>query len=107
MELSIRRVPPEEGAMEPSEGAGTVTIWIGDLKAGGEVAAQPLWERYFDRLVREARKVLRHRRAAKDEEDAALSAFNSFYEGIKRGRFPRLSDRDDLWRLLVVITRRK
>jgi DNA-directed RNA polymerase specialized sigma24 family protein len=42
-----------------------------------------------------------------DEEDAALSAFESFCGGAARGRFPRLSDRDDLWRLLVTITSRK
>jgi DNA-directed RNA polymerase specialized sigma24 family protein len=42
-----------------------------------------------------------------DEEDAALNAFDSFVRGAARGRYPRLDDRDDLWRLLVVITERK
>jgi DNA-directed RNA polymerase specialized sigma24 family protein len=37
----------------------------------------------------------------------ALSAFDSFCQGVARGRYPRLDDRDDLWRLLVVITERK
>ncbi len=35
------------------------------------------------------------------------AAFNSFCTGAARGKFPQLSDRDDLWRLLVVITARK
>jgi DNA-directed RNA polymerase specialized sigma24 family protein len=89
-------------------GEGSITIWIGDLKAGGDAAAQHLWERYFERLVRLAREQLRGRpgRVA-DEEDAALSAFDSFYRGAKHGRFPQLADRDDLWRILVVITQRK
>jgi DNA-directed RNA polymerase specialized sigma24 family protein len=94
----------------PSEADGSVTQWIGDLKAGGEAAAQPLWERYFDRLVHLARNKLRttHRRAAvEDEEDAALSAFDSFCRGVTDGHFPQLTDRDDLWRLLVVLTVRK
>src|SRR5437763_4091733 len=89
---------------------GSVSRWLDDLKAGDEAAVQPLWERYFARLVRLARAKLRsarHASAAGDEEDAALSAFNSFCEGVARGRFPRLADRDDLWRLLVVITARK
>lgn len=89
---------------------GSVTRWIGDLKAGDFAAAQPLWERYFERLVRLARGKLRATRKGspvEDEEDAALSAFNSFCDGAARGRFPLLSDRDDLWRLLVVITARK
>jgi DNA-directed RNA polymerase specialized sigma24 family protein len=80
------------------------------LRAGDLAAAQPLWERYFSRLVVVARgrlKRLRRTTAGEDEEDAALSAFNSFCEGAARGRFPQLSDRDDLWRLLVVITARK
>ena len=87
---------------------GSVTHWIGLLKAGDRGAARPLWERYFRRLVVRARAALRAvpRRAA-DEEDAALSAFNSFCQGAEDGRFPRLDDRDDLWRLLLTITARK
>jgi DNA-directed RNA polymerase specialized sigma24 family protein len=89
---------------------GSVTRWIGDLKAGGNSAAQHLWERYFHRLVHLARARLRAARRAgaiADEEDAALSAFDSFCRGAAQGRFPDLADRDGLWRLLVVITLRK
>jgi DNA-directed RNA polymerase specialized sigma24 family protein len=95
--------------MQP-DAEGSVTRWIGDLKAGGEAGAQHLWERYFDRLVGMARNRLRgagRRLAVADEEDAALSAFDSFCRGAAAGRFPRLTDRDDLWRLLVVLTVRK
>jgi ECF sigma factor len=42
--------------------------------------------------------------AVNDEEDLALSAFQSLYQGVREGRFPRLADRDDLWRLLVHLT---
>jgi DNA-directed RNA polymerase specialized sigma24 family protein len=89
---------------------GSVTLWLGDLKAGDLAAAQPLWERYFAQLVRLARARLRaapRAGADADEEDAALSAFNSFCDGAARGRFPSLADRDELWRLLVVLTARK
>jgi len=87
---------------------GSITHWIGQLKAGDPHAAQVLWEQYFKRLVGLARKKLEGtpRRAA-DEEDVALSAFDSFCRGAERGRFPKLQDRDDLWPLLVVITVRK
>jgi DNA-directed RNA polymerase specialized sigma24 family protein len=94
----------------PTEDQGSVTLWLGALKAGDLAAAQPLWERYFVQLVRLARARLRARPwagADADEEDAALSAFDSFCEGAARGRFPRLADRDELWRLLVVLTARK
>src|SRR5262245_43324907 len=66
-----------EGLAMPS--AGSVTHWLGLLRAGDHAAAQPLWERYFSRLVGLARAKLQGlpRRAA-DEEDVALSAFDSF-----------------------------
>src|SRR5262245_61016971 len=87
---------------------GSVTVWIGALKAGDPAAAQRLWERYFRKLVRLARARFRDApgRGA-DEEDVALSAFDSFCSGAADGRFPQLSDRDNLWPLLVVITARK
>jgi DNA-directed RNA polymerase specialized sigma24 family protein len=90
----------------PSEGS--VTNWIGQLQAGDSAAAQPLWERYFQRLVLLARKKLQGapRRAA-DEEDVALSAFDSFCRAAEDRRFPTLADRDSLWRLLVILTARK
>src|SRR3954466_6105923 len=93
-------MPPEDG--------GSVTRWLGDLKAGDQAAAQKLWERYFASLVRLAQAKLRcSRRVAEDEEDAALSAFGSFCASAAKGRFPRLDDRDDLWHILVTLTRRK
>jgi DNA-directed RNA polymerase specialized sigma24 family protein len=92
----------------PMSAEGSVTHWLGRLQAGDHAAAQPLWERYFHRLVRLARKKLRDapRRVA-DEEDVALSAFDSFCRGAEQGRFPQLCDRDDLWRLLCALTARK
>ena len=88
--------------------AGSVTHWIGRLKEGDPAAVQKLWEGFFHRLVRLARSRLQSapRRAA-DEEDVALSAFDSFCRGALEGRFPRLSDRDELWQLLVLLTARK
>jgi DNA-directed RNA polymerase specialized sigma24 family protein len=89
---------------------GSITGWLGELRDGDQAAAQPLWEHYFSKLVTVARTKLRRMRkttADQDEEDAALSAFNSFCAGAARGKFPQLADRDDIWRLLVVITARK
>jgi DNA-directed RNA polymerase specialized sigma24 family protein len=87
---------------------GSVTIWIERLKAGESMAAEPLFEAYFHRLVGLARQQLRGLRGAPaDEEDVALSAFDSFYRAAEAGRFPRLDDREDLWQLLLVITARK
>jgi RNA polymerase sigma factor (sigma-70 family) len=87
---------------------GSVTHWLGALRNGEAAARQQLWEAYYPRLVGLARKCLGQTpRGAADEEDVALSALNSFFEGVAQGRFPQINDRDDLWRLLVHITARK
>jgi RNA polymerase sigma factor (sigma-70 family) len=87
---------------------GPVTALIAQLEAGDHEAARPLWERYAPRLLALARKRLQgtSRRVA-DEEDVALSAFDSLCRAAEQGRFPRLGGRDDLWALLVLITVRK
>jgi DNA-directed RNA polymerase specialized sigma24 family protein len=76
----------------------SVTGWIASLKA----------ERYLERLAGLARKKLGggSRRVA-DEEDVAHEALNSFFGGVKKGRFPKLNDRNDLWQILVMLTERK
>lgn len=86
---------------------GSITRWIGQLQAGDLAAAQPIWERYFQLLVDLARRKLSAKPRVQDEEDVALSAFDSFCRGLTRGRFPELQDRDNLWKLLVVLTARK
>jgi DNA-directed RNA polymerase specialized sigma24 family protein len=88
--------------------SGSVTRLVGGVQAADKDAVQQLWERYFQKLARLAKQKLRgvQRRAA-DEEDVALSALDSFFAGARRERFPKLRDRHDLWRLLVVITKRK
>jgi DNA-directed RNA polymerase specialized sigma24 family protein len=87
---------------------GSITCWLAPLRAGDPAAAQKLWEHCFRRLMGLARSKLRGApcRAA-DEEDVALSAFDSFCRSAEEGRFPQLADRDSLWRLLVTITNRK
>jgi DNA-directed RNA polymerase specialized sigma24 family protein len=87
---------------------GSVSRWLGPIQDGDSAAARQLWERYFLNLVQRARKLLRQtQRSAADEEDVALSAFDSFCRNAEAGRFPQLQDRDDLWRVLAVITARK
>jgi RNA polymerase sigma factor (sigma-70 family) len=73
-----------------------------DLARGGE--AGPDARQQAEELQQEVRALPR---AAADEEDVALSAFDSFCRNAERGRFPRLDDRDDLWALLVTIVTRK
>jgi DNA-directed RNA polymerase specialized sigma24 family protein len=89
--------------------SGSVTAWIDQLRAGDRAAAQALFQGCFQRLVVLARQKLRRRlrSAMAGPEDVAQSAFDSFCRGAEQGRFPQLADRDDLWRLPLVITERK
>jgi RNA polymerase sigma factor (sigma-70 family) len=85
-----------------------VTDWIRQIKAGDEEAAQRLWDRYADDIVEVARNSLRDSsRRVHDEEDVAIVAFRSLLAGISAGRFKGLDRREQLWRLLMVITTRK
>src|SRR5262249_34925585 len=85
-----------------------VTIWLKQLQNGEHAAVRALWEKYFHRLVGLARVRPRGapRRGA-DEEDVALSAFNSFCVNVEAGKFPDLTDHESLWRLLAAFTLRK
>ena len=85
-----------------------VSHWIDLIKLGDSVAANRIWQHYFDRLVRSVRRRLYgQNRAVSDEEDIVLSVFDSFYHAVEQGRFPDLSDRDDLWKLLLRMSARK
>ena len=86
-------------------GDAAVTEWLRRLEVGHDLAAQRLWDVFFERLVRLAQERMRtNDRRVADAEDIALSAFASFCRGVENQRFPELSDRQGLWRLLVSIT---
>jgi DNA-directed RNA polymerase specialized sigma24 family protein len=87
---------------------GSVTRWLIQMQQGTPEAVNALWDRYFQRLAGVVRGQLgTARRAAADESDVALSAFHSFFRGVQEGRFADLRGRDQLWRVLVVIAKRK
>lgn len=74
-----------------------VTQWLTRLAKGDEWAARRIWERYYEQLVRLARRKLgRSPRRAADEEDVVLSAFEGFCRNAAAGRFSQLGDRYDL-----------
>jgi DNA-directed RNA polymerase specialized sigma24 family protein len=87
---------------------GSVTFLLARLRSGDREATGPLWERFFPRLYGLARKTLagQPQRVA-DADDAAVSAFASFWRRAERGDFPDVLDRDSLWNILGTITVRK
>jgi len=85
-----------------------VTQWIMHLAEGDQSAAEKIWNEYFTKLVRLARRKLDGMPFRDvDEEDVALSAMNSFCMGMMNQKFNALQNRTDLWKLLVTITARK
>jgi DNA-directed RNA polymerase specialized sigma24 family protein len=88
------------------ESESCVGLWIDQLKAGNQEAARRIWDRHFADMVRLAQKKL-HGRLGQLAEDVAVSAMESFFEGVQNNEFPKLVDRGDLWGLLSVITERK
>ncbi|MGI9519351.1 MAG: ECF-type sigma factor [Pirellulaceae bacterium] len=96
---------PEIQQVSPS-GDGEITRWLDDLQNNDE-AAEALWRHFFPKLVDVAEQRMQHLPSrARDEEDVALSAMQSFFAAAEAGRFD-FKSRDDLWRLLVTITIRK
>jgi RNA polymerase sigma factor (sigma-70 family) len=90
---------------------GSVTCLIDRIRSGergeAEVAAAAIWKRYFPELLRVATGQLSPRiRRRVDGEDVLQDALNTFFLRHARGEFD-LADRDDLWALLVQITRNK
>lgn len=92
-----------------AEDPGSITRWLGDLKAGRPEAVDAIWRRYYHRVLGLARRRLRRAspQAVAEVEDIALSAFNGLAAGATRGQFPQLEDRADLWHVLATITVRK
>lgn len=88
--------------------AQSVSHWIAQLKEGHQDAVQCLWERYAGKLVEHARRRLKNapKRAA-DEDDIVVGVFHSLCRGAAAGRFENVKNRDDLWWLLLAITKQK
>lgn len=78
------------------------------VRQGDPQATTELWETYFQRLVRvAAQRLPASLRRVSDEEDVALSAFQSFVAGVQADRFPDLAGPENLWGLLITLTTRK
>ncbi len=85
-----------------------VSNWVLHLANGDQDASQKIWDEYFGKLVRLARRKLDGMPLRDvDEEDVALSAMHSFYQGVTQRKFDNLKNKEDLWKLLVTITARK
>lgn len=85
-----------------------ITEWLRGLRYGEAEAAQKLWQHYAQSLEVLARSRLGNfSRTVVDEEDIAQSVFSSICRGAAAGRFDNVNNRDELWWLLLAITKHK
>ena len=92
---------------EDADSIGSVTGLIGRVKKQDSVAAHELWRRYFTQLHHVAKKNFGDSHSPEaDEEDAASMAFHAMLDGFKSGRFAKINNRDEFWRMVVTITKR-
>ncbi|MCA9111829.1 MAG: hypothetical protein KDA52_17890 [Planctomycetaceae bacterium] len=90
------------------ESRASVSEWLRQLEEDDSQAAQKLWDRYYSRLVALADP--RSRDLAKggaDPEDVAVSVMESLWRGARAGRLQDVKTRDELWWLLLALTKRK
>ncbi len=91
-----------------NDATGSVTMLFRDVCAGSPEALQPLWDKYFPRLMQLARRTLgdgRQRVAGAD--DAVQSAFFAFWQQADAGKLDDDLRRGNLWAVLSVMTVRK
>jgi RNA polymerase sigma factor (sigma-70 family) len=93
--------------------AGSGTRWVWAVRAGAEAsgtAMRNLWNRYSRKLEKAAGVVLENRpvgRAVADEEDVAQDGFLEIWSRLSDGAYPTITNRLELWKLLVTITKNK
>jgi len=102
--------------LEPSENPsrstggepGSLSVLFARLDDADPALLAEIWRRFFPRMTALARTTMsRFARAEADDVDVAQSAFISFWRAWKRGAWFEFDDRDDLWKLLSLMTARK
>jgi RNA polymerase sigma factor (sigma-70 family) len=89
-------------------GQGSITGLFSQLKGCDPAALGEVWKRFFPRMTGLARKTLDGMpRCGVDADDVAQGAFISFWRALDGGAEFEFGDRNDLWKLLGVITVRK
>jgi RNA polymerase sigma factor (sigma-70 family) len=86
------------------ESLGSISLFFQQLQQGDREAVRPVWTRFFPRMMGLARRVLSGRRLPAGAEDAVQEAFVQFFQRVERGDYQRGLHRDDLWKLLSMMT---
>jgi DNA-directed RNA polymerase specialized sigma24 family protein len=84
--------------------------WLSDIAKGDNEAFRKLWDGYFLKMVSLSQNRFWRQgipEGAFDGEDAAMAAMREFYEEMVDGKFPNISNREELQKELFTINKRK
>ena len=86
----------------------SVSTWLERLPDGDSYAQSRIWERYAEQVTRLARRFLHGvQRRDSDEEDIAVQVLTNLYRRMAQGDFENVTNRQQLWALLLGMTRNK
>ncbi len=88
----------------------SVSEWISQFRTNGnEIAALKLWDRINPKVRELSRRLIERTDVPVpcDEDDVAVSVFAAFCDRLRSQQLPNLTDREALWRLLILMTARK
>ena len=84
------------------------TTWLSKLHVGDAAAVQTLWDRYSSQLIKLADARIRSMAIPVVEgEDVAVSVFKSLWLAAQSGRLRDVRSLDEIWWLLIKMTKRK
>lgn len=86
----------------------SISTTVAGLMKGEEEAVEKVFARYFDALVRKAKRRLgQGMERAGDAEDIALEALRQFFAKARQNGFAKLRKNDDIRTLLLVLVDRR
>ena len=92
--------------MTQIEPSGSITKLIEELRGGSDSAVPAVWSRYFSKLANIADNGMTNSPGrAVAGEDLASAVLQTVCRKVSIGLYPDLRDRDDLWLMLLTITR--
>ncbi len=83
-------------------------VWLDHLKAGQADALEDLWNRFYKKLVVQAKhRIQKSGLPTIDEESIACSVFESIWRAASEGRLESIESCDELWWWLLTAAHRK
>lgn len=90
-----------------NSGEGSITQCLQRLKEGDSFAEHQLWTRYLPSLLHMAQYQMRGVvDVTLEPDDVASVVFQRFLSGIQKKQICKLDDREDLWQVLLMLTKR-